>query len=465
MKTILLAARNLLRNRRRSLTTLLAMVVGASSILLFGGYSRNITYGLQTGFVQRTGHLQIQHKDFFLYGNGNPSAYGIAGYQRIIDVAKQDPVLAPMLTVATPTLQVSGIAGNFAAGVSRTVIGGGTVIDDQNKMRLWNDYDFPLKTKPLALTGTSADSAVIGTGVARVLQLCGPLKIADCPQPPQKMTAQTEERGNVPTDIAALSSLEKADKPAASDTRIEMLAANVHGAPNVAGLNVIKAELQGLKDFDDIYIGMHLEQAQRLIYGSDEPKATAIVLQLQHTSQIPAARARLEQLLATTFKDAPLEIHDFATLNPFYGQSIKMFAAIFSFIALLIGAIVLFTVGNTMSMAVVERTVEIGTLRAMGLRRSGIRALFVWEGLLLGVFGAAIGVLVSVGLSALINHSGMTWMPPGYAVAVPLTIHVWGETRLIVGSALGLMLIAVLSALWPANRAARMVIVDALRHV
>lgn len=465
MKTILLAMRNLLRNRRRSLTTLLAMVVGTSSILLFGGYSRNITYGLQTGFVQRTGHLQIQHKDFFLYGNGNPAAYGIAGYQRIIDVVKQDPVLAPMLTVVTPTLQVSGIAGNFAAGVSRTVIGGGTVIDDQNKMRLWNDYDFPLKPHTLALTGTSKESAVIGTGVARVLQLCAPLKIANCPQPPPRQAPQAEERGTVPADIAALSSLEKTDKPASSDTRIEMLAANVHGAPNVTGLNVIKAELQGLKEFDDIYIGMHLEQAQRLIYGNDEPKATAIVMQLHHTSQIPAAMARLEQLLATTFKGEPLEMHDFATLNPFYGQSIKMFAAIFSFIALLIGAIVLFTVGNTMSMAVVERTVEIGTLRAMGLRRGGIRTLFVWEGLLLGVIGALVGVLVSLGLSGIINHSGLTWMPPGYAVAVPLTIHVWGETRLIIGSALGLMLVAVLSAIWPANRAARMMIVDALRHV
>ena len=41
MKTVSLALRNLLRNRRRSLTTLLAMIIGASSILLFGGYSRN----------------------------------------------------------------------------------------------------------------------------------------------------------------------------------------------------------------------------------------------------------------------------------------------------------------------------------------------------------------------------------------------------------------------------------------
>ncbi len=65
-----------------------------------------------------------------------------------------------------------------------------------------------------------------------------------------------------------------------------------------------------------------------------------------------------------------------------------MFASIFGFISVLIGAIVLFTVTNTMSMAVVERTVEIGTLRAIGLRRGGIRAMFVSEGIVLGCFGA-----------------------------------------------------------------------------
>ncbi|HDR9844882.1 TPA: ABC transporter permease, partial [Burkholderia multivorans] len=68
--TLMLALRNLQRNRRRSLTTLLAMIVGVSAILLFGGFSRDITLGLQTDFVQRSGHLQIQRRGYFLYGTG-----------------------------------------------------------------------------------------------------------------------------------------------------------------------------------------------------------------------------------------------------------------------------------------------------------------------------------------------------------------------------------------------------------
>jgi len=463
MKTLSLALRNLLRNRRRSLTTLTAMVIGAVTILIFGGYSRNVTYGLETQTVQRIGHLQIQHTDYFLYGTGNPGAYGIADYSRVIDILAHDPVLAPMLAVVTPTLSLGGIAGNFAAGVSRTVFGAGAVIEDQNRMRRWNDYGFPFNTRPLALTDTADDAVVVGTGVARVLQLCRQLAVANCAQP----NAPALATARLPEDIGALAVLEA--KPTstapAGETRIELLASNVHGAPNVASLNVVKAESQGVKELDDMYVGMHLKQAQRLVYGGDTPQVTAIALQLTHTKQIAEAKARLEQLLATSLGGEPLQIQEFTTLNPFYGQAIAMFAAIFGFMAVLIGAIVLFTVGNTMTMAVVERTTEIGTLRAMGLRRGGIRRLFVCEGLLLGLSGAVVGVLSALALAWLINHAGLTWSPPGQADRVPLNVRVWGETALIFGTAVGLTVVAAVSAWWPARRGARMNIVDALRHV
>ena len=461
MKTFALALRNLLRNRRRSLTTILAMIVGAQAILLFGGYSRNITYGLQTDFVRRGGHLQIQRQGYFLYGAGNPVAYGIADYERVMDAVKSDPVLAPMLTVVTPVQQLGGIAGNFAAGVSRTVFASGTVVDDQNRMLQWNDYGFPVPSKPVALTGTSIDSAVIGAGVARVLQLCGPLDVKNCQTP----STSPNSGKDLPNDIAALASEERTPVAGASQTRIELLAASAQGAPNVAALNVVKAVNLGVKEIDDAYVGLHLAQAQRLVYGGGAPRVTAIVLQLKHTLQIPDAKARLREVLARVSPNQPLEALDFETLNPFYGQALGFFRTIFGFIAVLMGAIVLFTVVNTMSMAVFERTVEIGTLRAMGLRRRGVRWLFVSEGLLLGIIGAVLGVIIATVIAAIINKSGLTWTPPGRQDAVPLIIRVWGEIRLVIGTVVGLTAIAALSAWWPARRAARMNIVEALRHV
>ncbi|NUZ08320.1 ABC transporter permease [Piscinibacter koreensis] len=472
MNTFSLALRNLMRNRRRSLMTLLAMVLGMVAVLLFGGFVRDITYQLQSGYVQRSGHLQIQRKGYFLYGSGDPAAYGIADYERILKTVRADPVLAPMLIVGTPVLNFGGIAGNFAAGVSRTVFVSGYEVQGQNLMREWNDYRLRLVPSRLALSGSGPDSAVIGTGVARVLQLCGALEVPNCVAAPPSDSAPppaAAKGADLPDDIAGLSApAAKPAGPAAAASgvpRIEILAAGARGAPNVAAVNVVRAEFQGIKELDDVHVTMHLAQAQKLVFGQSAPRATAIALQLHHTRQVPAARERLQQILETTFKDNPLEIIDYETLNPFYGQTLGMFAAIFGFISALIGAVVLFTISNTMSMTVVERTVEIGTVRALGLRRAGIRKLFLTEAMVLGAIGSVVGLSAAVALAWVINFMGLTWMPPGGVEPSPLAAQVAGEHMMMLGSALGLIAVASLSALLPATRASRMNIVDALRHV
>lgn len=460
MNTWSLAWRNLLRNRRRSLTTLLAMVIGLVAILIFGGYRSNILYGTQTGFVQQTGHLQIQRKGYFLDGGDNPTAYGIAGYEALLARIRQDPVLAPMLVMATPTLQLGGIAGNFSAGVSRSVMAIGLIPEDRNRMLEWNDFGVISYAQPLPLVGAPQDAVLVGMGVARKLKLCALLDTSDCVP---GGGAKTTEGAGVPDDIAALSSLEASARTPSAENRIEMLAATARGAPNVASLNVIKASNMGIKALDDVYMAMHLAQAQRLIYGAATPQVTAILIQLQHTAQIPAARQRLEALLAESGQ-AGLEVLDFEALNPIYRQTNEFMDSMFGFIALLIGVIVLFTIGNTMSTAVVERTAEIGTLRAMGLRRSGIRRLFLCEALQLGLIGAASGVVVALGVAYAINHSGWSWTPPGYAYAYLILVRVGEDLPLLAGSVTGIIGVTLLSAWWPARRAARSMIVDALRH-
>jgi len=465
MMTFNLALRNLLRNRRRSLSTLIAMAIGSTSILLFGGFSASIEYLMQSKQVQTGGHLQIQHRDFFRYGSGNPSAYGIADYDKIIEVIQKDEVLRSMVIVATPTLQFGGIAGNYTAGVSRTIIGNGFVAADVNKMRRWDNYDLRLKTPVFALEGAADDAAIVGVGVARVLQLCDALKIANCPTPEKE--AKPEGGAALPDDIAQLSKQETAGGggAATSPRKIEVLVGNARGAPNVTALEVVRAEDQGIKELDEVYVMMHLAQIQRLIYGKSPPKATAIMIQLRQSSQMAAAVARLTPILAAFSASQPLAVLDIRTLNPFYVQTIQMFDTIFGFIFVLIGAIVLFTVSNTMNTAVVERTVEIGTLRAIGLRRAGIRRLFVTEGGLLGLCGAILGVVLALVLAAFINRAGLTWLPPGNVEPLPLLLLVSDQTRMVIGTTIGLVCIALLSAWWPAYRAAQLNVVEALRHV
>ncbi len=465
MITLNLAMRNLLRNRRRSSATLLAMAIGSASILLFGGYSTNINQTMHTEYVQTGGHLQIQHRDFNLYGSGNPTAYGISSYVKIMEAIQEDSLLRDIVLVVTPTLQFGGIAGNYAAGVSRTITGNGFVATDINRMRKWNEFGLRTSSPLFALEGAALDAAIVGTGVARVLQLCDALKIKQCPKPEKEAKPDGK---SLPDDIAQLSLLETPKAPNESGSnarRIEVLAGNARGTPNVVSLEVIKAEEQGFKEFDEVYVMMHLAQTQQLIYGKSEPKVTSIILQLRHTAQIPLAKARLIPILASFSSSQPLSVLDFRTLNPFYVQTIQLFDTIFGFIFVLIGAIVLFTVSNTMNTAVVERTVEIGTLRAIGLRRAGIRWLFVIEGALLGFAGAIFGVIAALVLSAAANQMGMTWLPPGSVDPLPLTLTVWGETKMLVGTTVGLICIAILSAWWPAHRAARLNLVEALRHV
>jgi putative ABC transport system permease protein len=476
VRSLSLAWRNLLRNRRRSLMTIVAMVLGLVTVLLFGGYVKDLTYGLQTDFVQLSGHLQVQHKDYFRMGGGDPAGYGVGEHERILKAIANDPELGPKVTVATPILQFGGLAGNAAAGVSRTVFVTGIVVEDQARMRQWNEHGFPSLAAHISLSGTPPDTAVVGTGVARVLMLCAELRVPDCAaDAPAGAGAAAASAaaptptagGELPADIADLAAGSQTPATAASAgrPRIDLLVASARGAPNVASVSVLAAEFQGIKEFDDVHVAMHLAQAQKLVFGAAPPKVTAIAVQLEKTSQLPAARVRLETLLREQFPKQPLTVLDYEVLNPFYGQALAMFGAIFGFIAVLIGAIVLFTVTNTMTTSVVERTAEIGTLRAIGVRRGEIRRMFIAEGLVLGSFSAVAGIGLALALAALINAVGLTWLPPGRVEPLPLALRVGGEWGMLAASAVGVIVLGALSALLPAARAARMNIVEALRHV
>jgi putative ABC transport system permease protein len=490
-----LALRNLLRNRRRSLSTLIALAIGLAAIMLFSGFKSNLGYTMLTAYVRAGGHVQIQHRDYFLYGSANPTAYGIADYEALLERIRGDEVVGRMVAVATPMLRFGGLAGNFEAGISRTIIGTGFVADDVARMRQWNEFGVPLSRPQFALQGAAPDAAIVGVGVARVLQLCARLKMADCPTPegapvaeaprpptPTPKPGQRQPRAPKGTpagpavladDIAALAQAEVAGNTqraaaAPGSARIELLSSSSRGAPNVAALNVVAAEDQGFKELDEVSVITQLAQAQRLVFGRTEPKVTAVMVLLNRTADEDEALARLQQI-AQDFRPAggaaqPLVARSFGELNPFYVQSEQLFDVIFHFIFVLIGGIVLFTVSNTMNTAVVERTVEIGTLRAIGLRQGGIRNLFVAEGFILGVIGTVLGIVAAVILGALVNQAGLTWLPPGSSERLPLQLRVFGDLPTIIGSAIGLAAIATLSAWWPARRAANLNVVEALRH-
>jgi putative ABC transport system permease protein len=471
MKLLLkIAFRNMLRNLRRSLMTGSAVAAGALALLLFGGFATYIFAGLETNNVQRIGHLTVFRAGYFLLGAGNPAAYGIDHYRDVIALIERDPVVGPMINVITPTQSLVGIAGNFSGSVeaSKTFLGTGLIPSNRERMRQWDEFRASAGYVPdRRMSDDDPSRGEIGVGLARVLGLCGPLGLQGCPALPavRSFSGESESTGAAQRDLTDLAARDLAAGAQGSNPtpQIDLLAATAGGAPNVVQLAVGGAEPQGVKELDDNFVAMPLGLAQQLVYGRGEHKATGIVLQLHRSEDLPAARARLTTLFRQKHLD--LEVRDFGELSPFYGQVKNMFSAIFLFIALVMGVIVLFAVVNTMTMNVMERTNEVGTIRALGVRRAGIRSQFTVEGVLIGAIGATVGAVLALAIAALVNHAGLTWIPPGNATAVPLRLDVAGRTALVGGAWLGLAIVTTLAALLPANRAARLPVVDALRHV
>ncbi len=463
-----IAFRNILRNRRRSLMTGSAIAVGAMAMLVFGCYISYIFAAFETGLVQRIGHLTVFRSGYFVFGAGNPAAYGIDDYQGVMTLIGGDPMLKPMIRVLTPTQSLVGIAGNFSNGndAAKTFLGFGVIPSNRQRMRQWNEYGAAQPyVADTRLTDDAPQRGLIGGGLARILGLCPALKLADCPTPPAAHQAAVP---NAPAgdDLNALAQAELGGHDTATNSLplLDLLGATAGGAPNVVSMEVAGVDPQGVKELDDNYVAMPLPLAQQLVYGRGEHKATGIVLQLNRSEDLKAARARLNALIGAHHLD--LEVRDFAELTPFYGQVVRLFGAIFLFITLIMGVIVLFAVVNTMTMNVMERTNEIGTIRAMGVRRNGVRAQFLVEGWMLGAIAATVGVVLAFGVAAAINHAGLTWTPPGNVTAVPFRLAMpVDRPPLLIGTWLGLVLVATLAALLPANRAARLPVVDALRHV
>jgi putative ABC transport system permease protein len=459
-----IAARNILRNRRRSAVTASAVAVGALAMLLFGAFQSYVFRGFQTNVVQHVGHLTVFRDGYFLYGSGNPAEWGIDDSARVMRLIAEDPVIKPLLNVITPRQQLFGIASyNGPDGsAAKTFLGVGVVPSDRDNMRDWNEYHLPPAfSRAPALRDDAPERGVVGVGLARILGACGKPGLPDCLQ---RLRPPATDAPAVPADLTALAGEAAAETPADTEgRRIDLLAATASGAPNVVSLQVVGTEVQGAKEMDDVYVGMNLTLAQQLVYGRGEHKVTAIVLQLHRTEDMPVVRARLAELFSEN--KLALEVRDFIDLTPFYGQTLNFFNALFLFVSIIMGVIVLFTVVNTMTMAVVERTVEIGTTRALGLRRGAVRRQFVLEGFFLGALGATAGIVLAWGAVLLVNAAHLTWTPPGNAAAVPFRLATAGTGGLALTIWIALVLIATLAALFPANRAARLQVVEALRHV
>lgn len=128
--------------------------------------------------------------------------------------------------------------------------------------------------------------------------------------------------------------------------------------------------------------------------------------------------------------------------------------------------IIVIGIMNTMWISVRERTREIGTLRAIGMGRAQVLAMFTAEAFLLGLMattaGALVGALVSEGLDAARLRMPVDAMR---AILMSDVLHLVVVPSRVIGAVVVFTLVCVLAALWPAAKAARMRPVTAIHHV
>jgi putative ABC transport system permease protein len=463
MIELVIAFRNIVRNRRRTIVTMLALLVGTAALLVFSGFISSYQFGMQTNIVRQQGHLHIYPKGFLEFGPSRPGEMFIENYDQLMQKIQASDI-APDVRVITPMLDIAGIAGNYDEDASKTFIGVGLIPSDYNRMLNWNGFNLATSEAAIPLTDSGTDHAMIGNGMARMLSLCAKLKVPDCADRPKSTRAPTSApdqeiaalQGNLAQELAA-SKPKDAEAP-----RIDLLAASFNGAPNIISVYVEEARQQAQKQADDSLVLMNLTQAQKLAHGGAK-RVTRVVIQLQDSARLDVVRDRLTQMLTQDKLD--LEVRTFSEFNSLFDRVLKMFRAIFVFVFTVIALVILFLVVNTMTMSVMERIKEIGTIRALGVRRSGVRRQFVLEGALIGFGGATLGLVIASSLVYLLNTVGLTWTPPSSAVPQKLVILFFHNPTFLVSCWAVMIAIATLSALIPANRAARQEIVEAIRHV
>ncbi len=407
-KFLPLAFRNVFRNRRRTVMTLLVVGGGVAGLLLAGGFFSFMFWGLrETTIHNGLGHLQLFNAERFRRDEARALENGLDSYQRIV----ADTEGLPHVRGVTPRIEFYGMISNG----SKSSVFMGSAVDPAKERQMGF---VPRLTKGRYLDGGNANvnEALVGAGLARSMSV----------------------------------------KPGDGLT---VLAVTADGALNGIDIDIAGIVTTGVKDLDDRLLTITLPAAQRLLQSE---RVTNLVVGLDRTENTDAVYAMLLPRLAGARQQ--IAVRKWVDLATFYNQVRLLFTGIFVFLGVIVFFMVVMSSANTLMMAMFERTREIGTMLAMGTPRRWIMGLFVTEAAITGVLAAVLGIATGAAIGALLNRTGIVLPPPpGNTSGLPLrVIH---EPGLMAGAA-GLVIVTLgVAALMPAFRASRLKIVEALSHV
>ncbi len=397
-----LALRNILRQRRRSIIAIIAISFGVIAMMLSAGYIEWIFWANREEVaVTQLGHIQVSKRGFHDEGQADPLAFLFSDSLPALNTIEHTPGVRSV----SPRLTFNGLISHGESTLS--FIGEGI---DPAKDPSTNNLTI-LEGKKL--DPSDPKGVLLGAGLAANL-------------------------GVKPGDTV-------------------VLLTNTPGG----GINAIEGHVRGLgstlmKAYDDSMLRVPIHLAQDLLRTQG---AHLWVIQLQDTDMSD----RIAKQLASDPALKSFEVVPWDKLADFYNKTVALFSRQMEVVKLIIAAIIVLSISNTMTMSVTERTVEIGTAMALGTRRGRILALFLLEGMLLGAIGGGIGASLGYVSASVISSIGIP-MPPapgmsrGFVAGINVTPSIiWQALLLAISTTL-------IASIYPAWRASRLVIVDALRH-
>lgn len=398
-----LALRNVFRHRLRTGMTLTVIVVGTIGIILSGGFVHDIYRQLAELLIHsHSGHLQVARAGYFERGTRNPDLFLIEGPHP----ARAALAALPQVRAIMGRLYLTGLLNNGRSDMP--VVGEG--VEPEGERLLGTHLSI---VQGRALQAGDKYGIMLGTGLARALKL----------------------------------------KPGQWTT---LILTTPDGAINSMEFQVVGIFQSFSKEYDARAIRIPLAAAQELL-ATEGINTLVVLLDRTAYTDIVAARLRGDSALHG------MELRTWQQLNEFYSQTVEMYDAQFGVLRLIILAMVILSVANSVNMSVFERVAEFGTMQALGNRSIHVLRLILTENLIIGSLGAGLGVVLGILMALIISALGIP-MPPPPTSDLPFTARIALVPSVIAGAFMVGILSTVTAAVLPALRVRRIAPVDALRQ-
>jgi len=411
-----IALRNIFRNKRRSILTMLILILGCTGLMMVGGFFDSLAENFREQYIHSvSGHIQIDRKDYFEKGASDPFQFFLKDIDDLTNQVEKNPHVK--LTV--PRLKFSAMVSAGKSSVGVLVLG----VD-------------PEKEKQMGKV-----QSIRGGGSAGIKILEG-----------QDLDASD------PYGVILGQGLMQSLGVKVGDS-INFIAAREGGTLDGGDYHVRGVFVTVLKDFDDRAMKMDLKQAQKTL-GLDKEVHSLLVL-LDETTFTEPIR---DELRSTIQGAEPLEWITWQEQGAFYRQSKDIFDRIYNTVQIIICVIFFLSIANTINMSLFERIREFGTMMAMGNGRWAIFAMLFMEAFVLGLAGSTLGILVGSGTSWAVSHIGIH-MPPipngssGYIATILLS------PGILIRTFFTSFFSVILASLIPGYRASHFEITRALGYV